>query len=103
MTEIRQDEGGRRLLVKASALDRSNVEQLKVNGVRLASEVPEVLEIDLREVDFIDSSGIGALLAVANALPEAARPLRLVNVGPAVLSVLELVRVHRVFEIAPRS
>jgi anti-sigma B factor antagonist len=61
------------------------------------------VSIDCSEIDFIDSSGVGALLHVNNLLPEERRPVILSGVSPSVLSVLELVRVHRLFEIVPKA
>jgi anti-anti-sigma factor len=56
--------------------------------------------IDLSHVEFIDSSGMGALLSIHRRLPEKHSSVRLVNVRPAVQSVLELVRLHRVFDLS---
>jgi anti-sigma B factor antagonist len=50
-------------------------------------------------VDFLDSSGIGALLSVYKRLTTPQSIMRLVDVKPAVQSVLELMRMHRLFEI----
>ena len=50
-------------------------------------------------VDFLDSSGIGALLSVYKRLTKPQSTMRLIHVKPAVQSVLELMRMHRVFEI----
>jgi anti-sigma B factor antagonist len=57
--------------------------------------------VDCSQLEFIDSSGVGALLHVNNLLPEARRPVRLTKVGPKVLATLELMRVHRQFELDP--
>mgnify|MGYP006281213805 CR=1 FL=1 len=57
------------------------------------------IEFNLSEVDFIDSSGVGALLAVYR---QAGHPDRLVSITGAsgqVLSTLELLRMHRVFQM----
>jgi len=59
--------------------------------------------IDCSPVEFIDSSGVGALLHVNNLLPEERRPVILKGVAPSVLSVLELVRVHGFFEIVAKD
>jgi anti-sigma B factor antagonist len=59
----------------------------------------ERVEIDLGAVDFVDSSGIGALLSVYRKLPPGVGVTRLINVKPAVLAVIELLRLHNVFEL----
>lgn len=57
------------------------------------------VEIDLGAVEFVDSSGIGALLSVYRKLPPGVGATRLTKVRPEVLAVLELLRLHRVFEL----
>lgn len=86
--------------VKVTRLDaalardfKAGVEAAWVDGVR-------EVEIDLGTVDFVDSSGVGALLSVFRKLPAGSGATRLRQVKPGVLAVLELLRLHRVFEIA---
>ena len=51
--------------------------------------------IDLGGVDFIDSTGLGALVAVRRALPEGGR-LRLVSANPRLHMLLEMTRLAAV-------
>jgi anti-sigma B factor antagonist len=55
--------------------------------------------IDLSDVDFIDSSGLGALVSALKKVKtlETAGDVRLANVRPPVMSLLEIIRLHRVF------
>ena len=57
------------------------------------------LIVDLHGVDFIDSSGLGALVSAFKRLKGAANEgdIRLANVQPPVNSVLEIIRLNRVF------
>lgn len=76
-------------------------------AARFKARLPEVWSpgltgavIDLRQVNFIDSSGVGALLNVYRRFPEGTDvTLRAVN--PPVLAVLELLRLHKIFSLAP--
>jgi ABC-type transporter Mla MlaB component len=52
-------------------------------------------------LEFIDSSGVGALLHVNRLLSEDRRPVRLTGVGKKVISLLELMHVHRSFDLNP--
>lgn len=63
---------------------------------------PEVrsVVIDFASVQFIDSSGIGALLSVQKKLGPGAEPLLIENAGRNVVEVIELLRLHRVFKLA---
>ena len=62
---------------------------------------PEVerLTIDLAQVDFLDSSGVGALLSVYKKLPADKPSVKLLHVQPPVQTVIELLRLHRFFTI----
>jgi len=58
------------------------------------------VRVDFSKVEFIDSSGVGALVSVHKRLAEKGRAVTIVNPCPAVLSVIELLRLHRVFNLA---
>jgi anti-anti-sigma factor len=55
--------------------------------------------IDMSAVEFIDSSGIGALLSVYRQIPQSADAVTLRGLRPQVQSVIELLRLHRIFKI----
>lgn len=54
--------------------------------------------VDMSVVDFIDSSGVGALLGLYRRFPDGAM-VTLRALQPQVLSVIELLRLHRIFQI----
>ena len=56
--------------------------------------------LDLRMVDFMDSSGLGAMIAVHKAMPDGT-PLILQGLTPNVERVFRLTRMDSVFTIAP--
>ena len=87
------------VIVLVSRLDAAIARDFKA-GVEAAwvSDIKEV-EVDLGAVEFVDSSGVGALLSVYRKLPQGAGVTRLLKVQPGVLAVLELLRLHRVFEL----
>jgi anti-sigma B factor antagonist len=57
------------------------------------------IEIDLSETSFLDSCGLGALIALHKTACARNGTLRLLNPPPAVQQILELTRMHRIFEI----
>jgi anti-sigma B factor antagonist len=57
------------------------------------------IELDLSQSTFIDSCGLGALIALHKTACARQGALRLVNPRPAVRQILELTRMHRIFEI----
>lgn len=58
----------------------------------------EQVEVDLRAVHFIDSSGVGLLLKLRRALPPGAPPVRLRHTHSSVRSVIEVLRLAQVFD-----
>lgn len=60
------------------------------------------VRLDMRRVDFMDSSGLGAMIAVRKALPESL-PLVLDGLTPNVERVFRLTRMDSVFEIRPAT
>ena len=57
------------------------------------------VEVDLSETTFLDSSGLGALIALHKTACSRGGGLRLLNPLPSVLQILELTRMHRIFDI----
>ncbi len=83
-------------------LDAHNSQELKDYLLQLLESGARVLILDLSEVRFVDSSGLGALLSGhKNATLRDGR-LVLAGVQTRVQSMFELTRLHRVFEIHPR-
>ena len=84
------------LLVEA--LDASNATEIKAAFRQLSLEGRERAVVNIAQVNFIDSSGIGALLSFYKQVNQ---KLTLRKPTPTVLSVLELLRLHRILEIEP--
>jgi anti-sigma B factor antagonist len=58
------------------------------------------IEIDLAQTSFIDSCGLGALVALHKTACSRKGTVRLLNPQPPVRQILELTRMHRIFEIS---
>lgn len=58
-----------------------------------------VLRIDFAKLDFLDSSGLGALISLQKSMAEQNGKVQLVNPTDTSLQILELTRLHRIFEI----
>ena len=56
-------------------------------------------EVDLSETTFVDSCGLGALIALHKTACQRAGRVRLLNPLPPVQQILELTRLHRIFDI----
>lgn len=93
-------EGTLRAGVGVTRLDAASSRDFKREIDSLWSDTVNAVELDFSKVDFIDSSGVGALLGVYKRLPKGNATVRLRNVKAPVQSVIELLRLHRIFEIA---
>jgi anti-sigma B factor antagonist len=57
------------------------------------------IEVDLSQTTFIDSCGLGALIALHKTACARQGAVRLLHPQPQVQQILELTRMHRIFEI----
>jgi len=68
--------------------------------VRTAMREPlRNIEIDLSQALFLDSCGLGVLVALHKTACNRNGLVRLINPAPAVRQILELTRMHRIFEV----
>ena len=81
-------------------LDYSNVEKLKFEIQR---RWEKVIEIDLQDLRFMDSSGAGMLLNQARQLHKQGRTLRIVRIPDFIREGLEIIGFFQVLEILERN
>ena len=87
------------IFVKEERQDAHNSGDLKSEMQKLFEEGNKNILVDLKDVRFIDSSGLGALVSgFKNAISHQGS-LKLSGLQPQVKSMFELTRLHRVFEI----
>jgi anti-anti-sigma factor len=87
-------------LILSGEVDLSVAPGLRDSGIEMARSVaPGRLEIDLGEVTFIDSSGLGALISLRNAARQCGATLILIRVSPAVSRFFELAGVQDSFKV----
>ncbi len=63
------------------------------------SDTQKNIEIDLSQTSFVDSCGLGTLIALHKTACSRRGMVRLLNPTPPVQQILELTRMHRIFEI----
>lgn len=100
---LRQEKlnGYKVLTIQEERIDAHNSVELKEYFLNMLEQGDIHILVQLENVRFIDSSGLGALLSgFKNAEARSGR-LSLVNLQPQVLSMFELTRLNRVFEIYP--
>ena len=91
-------EGGLIVRPLESRLDAAGAVQFKDAIRNLIPLAPDRLILDLTNVTFLDSSGLGAVVAVMKLLGPAKR-LELANLNPPVAKVFALTRMDQVFTI----
>ncbi len=79
-------------------LDASNAKDFK-SEIAPSITANARLILDLSNLKFVDSSGLGALLSCLRQLNAAGGDLKLYGMIKPVRALFELVRMHRVFEI----
>jgi anti-sigma B factor antagonist len=100
MKLLTEEHGGKTILtLKEERLDAHNSGELKDRIFKLFEEGGRDLIVDLRNVQFIDSSGLGALLSGHKDAVRRSAGFVLAGLQPRVRSMFELTRLQRVFEI----
>ncbi len=84
--------------IAIDTLDSGNEKRFKKEVIPILEPNSKVV-LDMSEVDFIDSSGLGMLLSCYRHVSAASGDLRLCNLNEQVRTLFELVRMHRVFDI----
>ncbi|MCH9670106.1 MAG: STAS domain-containing protein [Gammaproteobacteria bacterium] len=80
-------------------LDSSSVSSAAADFTALARGPESVLLIDMSGVDVIDSSGLSLLLSVYRRRAEHDKSLALCGLSASVRRLIELTRLHRLFQI----
>jgi anti-sigma B factor antagonist len=87
------------VMVREERLDAHNSDELKAEMNRLFESGTKDLLVDLKEVRFIDSSGLGVLVSGFKNASTHQGSIKLCNLQAQVKSMFELTRLHRVFDI----
>lgn len=88
------------VIVLEDRIDAATAIQFKEKMRDLAKDGPARVVLDLARVQFLDSSGLGAILAVKKLLG-ADRSLELAGLTPTVEKVFRLTRMDSIFTIHP--
>jgi anti-sigma B factor antagonist len=86
------------VLLPGRTLDASNTAKFKSEVAPLIKAHKHMV-FDLAGVEFMDSSGLGALLSCLRQVTAQKGDMKLCNMGKTVRVLCEVVRMHRVFDI----
>ena len=90
--------GAQVVTVKASRIDAAVAIRFKEDMRAETDAGPARVILDLSRVGFIDSSGLGAIVAAMKLMPQGAR-LELAGLSPAVDKVFRMTRMDSIFVI----
>jgi anti-sigma B factor antagonist len=86
------------VLIASDNMDASNVKAFKEAMQPVLAANDNVL-IDMSQLTFVDSSGLGALLSCLRTMNNKAGQLKLFAMAKPVQALFELMRMHRIFAI----
>lgn len=88
--------------VQESRIDAAIATRFKDRMREIVVKMRKPMLIDMTAVDFMDSSGLGAMISVRKAMPDGMR-LSLRGLTPNVERVFRLTRMDAVFDIQPET
>ncbi len=91
--------GSQVLSIQEERIDAHNSADLKASLLQLIEQGDSSIIVQLEQVRFIDSSGLGALLSGHKQAVAKSGRLMLANIQQPVLAMFEITRLNRVFEI----
>jgi anti-sigma B factor antagonist len=86
------------VMLAGAQLDASSVGEFKRDIAQVLEEHAQVI-FDLSQLGFVDSSGLGSLLACLRQVQARGGDLKLCGMSKSVRALFELVRMHRLFHI----
>ena len=101
--EVAKDNGATIVRPTGDRLDIEVAADFRAMLLSLIDQGNRHLVIDLKDVTFIDSSGLGALVSALKTLKRTSGSgdVRLARLQPPVISLLEIIRLNRVFTSYP--
>jgi anti-sigma B factor antagonist len=96
---VTKPDPGKATVTPVGRVDADNGSQLKTALQDLAAGGVLLIVVDLQQVDFMDSSGLSALVSGLRALRERGGSLHLCRPQPQPLTALKLTMLDRVFPI----
>jgi len=86
------------ITISGEVLDASIVGDFKTEIAPILKQESNVI-LDLNQIQFVDSSGIGAILSCLRILNAEGGELRICSLTKPVQALFELVRMHKIFAI----
>ncbi|MGM0424887.1 MAG: STAS domain-containing protein [Thermodesulfobacteriota bacterium] len=88
-----------RLLTPQEDIVATKAKELRQELQAKLQESGQGLTVDLGQVQMIDSTGLGVLIAAHNSLQQQGQSLRLINVSQDLLELMQTMRLDKHFQI----
>ncbi len=82
-------------------VDLHHSAEFQQSMIKLAVDSPAALVVNFQEVTYMDSAGLASMVKLVSMAREKRVPLRLCNLSPRVLSMFEITRLDKLFDIYP--
>ena len=94
-----QIQGDKLCISEIRELGTANADNFREQARAALTPAQKHIEVDLSQTLFVDSCGLGALVSLHKTVCGREGVLRVLRPAPAVRQILELTRMHRLFEI----
>ncbi|WP_028973222.1 STAS domain-containing protein [Spirochaeta cellobiosiphila] len=96
--EIYKDRGISVVSIEMKVLDTNSYKAFKNELLEKVEEEGKLL-LDMQSLEFVDSAGLGAILAILRSVHQKKGQIKICNVGRSVKILFDLVRLGRLLEI----
>ena len=96
--EVKEDENNVTITVNGD-IEMMTIKSFKQKLFEIGQQIDKDIEIDLSNVDYIDSSGVGVLISLLKLQKKKGKQLSINKVSSKVLNVLKLSSLSDVFNI----
>ncbi|AOY75423.1 STAS domain-containing protein [Clostridium formicaceticum] len=83
----------------AGEVDIYTAGQLKENFMLMLEERKDTIKIDAKNLDYIDSTGLGVLIGVLKQLKEEGKDIIIINIKPSIKKLLNITGLDKIFII----
>jgi anti-sigma B factor antagonist len=94
-----QIQGDKLCISEVRELGTANADTFREQARAALTQAQKHIDVDLSQTLFVDSCGLGALISLHKTTCSRNGLLRVLRPAPAVRQILELTRMHRLFEV----
>jgi anti-sigma B factor antagonist len=94
-----KDEGNKIKIIINGDIEMMTIKSFKQKLFEIGQQIDKDIEIDMSNVDYIDSSGVGVLISLLKLQKKKGKNLEIFKVSSKVLNILKLSSLADVFNI----